>query len=278
MMEIEKILEFIQNETPAHAKEVWTAIGSLSETIENTNAAISKKLMILMQTGDNKSDDYYAMSKELVRINQYISDLSDKYCFTDNDAESQEIEEITDDDVDIGLNSKQIMNSDRINYSEYRVDENIEHSIYSDFLNTRPAGFLFEGKRYDVRTWYNMTIKVCEILYQKDSELFRDVVKSYSIKGRKKAYIAFENDSIATTIINAKRILNTDIIIEQVLNANQHRDIIAKLLEKYKLSKATFKVYLRTNTKELHTDNTGINRKTERESHDNSDEESHTLK
>lgn len=100
-----------------------------------------------------------------------------------------------------------------------------------------------------------MTVKVCEILYERDKKMFHEIVRGYSIKGRKKAYIAFEGDSIAKTILKPKKVLNTDIIVEQVLNANQHRDIIAKLLEKFKISKANFKIYLRTDTKELHQNN-----------------------
>lgn len=259
MMMLENLLDFLHKEVPEHAKELDDAVEALSEVLERTHAVLAKKVITLMEAGDSKSDEYYNRAKELRRIKQVVDQSYEKSLSIER-TEAYD-EPITVEKV-VGVPSIRAKQSKpkstkgtRVNYNNYRVDETKEYSIYVDFLNTRPSGFKLEGTRYDVREWYSMTVKVCEILYERDKKMFHEIVRGYSIKGRKKAYIAFEGDSIAKTILKPKKVLNTDIIVEQVLNANQHRDIIAKLLEKFKISKANFKIYLRTDTKELHQNN-----------------------
>lgn len=83
--------------------------------------------------------------------------------------------------------------------------------------------------------WYNGK-EICEVLYQKNKDLFRDIVKSYAIKGRKNVYIAFANDYAAQTIGN---------------KLNSHR---CKVCEKNYIADTVFKGY----TKNKNLDNLNI--------------------
>ena len=75
-MDIESMLEFISRETPGHAKEIWSAIDLLSNTIENTKCAIDGFIGKLSSNREyDKASEYMKMSQNMAElldmINQY---------------------------------------------------------------------------------------------------------------------------------------------------------------------------------------------------------------
>src|SRR5699024_1860308 len=74
-----------------------------------------------------------------------------------------------------------------LNYSDYTVDENVEHSLYEDFTHKRPFGFrLGEQKVIEASTWQEIMLKTIETLMAIDEEKFIEFEDDPTMNGRKR--------------------------------------------------------------------------------------------
>src|SRR5699024_4657071 len=59
------------------------------------------------------------------------------------------------------------------NYSDYLVDEKVEHSLYEDFTHKRPFGFRLGNQNIiEASTWQDVLLKTIEVLMATDEEKF----------------------------------------------------------------------------------------------------------
>lgn len=262
-MNIEKMLEYVNRELPAHAEEIWSAIDLLSNTIENTRCAIDGALGKLSSEREySKANEYIQMSQELAEVLDIIREYNKKYVLIED--ETRNIP--TEDEEDEALES----NGEKINYENYRVNEEVAYNLYTDFTHKKPAAFSLEGKKYPARKWQYVFMQTCEILNQKNSNIFSTFVHDETMQGRTRAYFSTERDEIT----KPKKIKGTNIFVETNLSANNIRNIIVNMLEKYNISKNQYQIYLSKDLTPLHTsENVGVSKK---ENCDDSDEESHT--
>ncbi|MGN0297605.1 MAG: hypothetical protein ACI4C1_00225, partial [Lachnospiraceae bacterium] len=68
----------------------------------------------------------------------------------------------------------------------------------------------------------------------------------------RKWYLAFRDGESVKTIAAPKMLLDSDIVIEQRLSANQHMDIVQKLLKAYEIPLDSVKIYLESDRRPLH--------------------------
>lgn len=262
-MDIEKMLEYVNRELPAHAEEIWSAIDLLSNTIENTRCAIDGALGRLSSEREySKANEYIQMSQELAEVLDIIREYNKKYVLIEDETRNMP----TEDEEDEALES----NGEKINYENYRVNEEVAYNLYTDFTHKKPAAFLLEGKKYPARKWQYVFMQTCEILNQKNSNIFSTFVHDDTMQGRTRAYFSTEKDEIT----KPKKIKGTNIFVETNLSANNIRNIIVNMLEKYNISKNQYQIYLSKDLTPLHiSDSVSV---TKKEEGDDSDEESHT--
>ena len=97
-----------------------------------------------------------------------------------------------------------------------------------------------------------MWLKLCEILYKKNTNTFKEIATWHQIRGRKKPYIVYESDKAAKSINNPLRFFNTKIILEGTTSTTQKIKIMLKMLDIYKISPSTVKVYLKSDRHPRH--------------------------
>ena len=118
--------------------------------------------------------------------------------------------------------------------------------------NTTPYSFSFFGETYRVSNYLQMWVKLCELLYERNKQIFEKIAVTHSLAGRKKAYIVFKGDVIAKNIIKPIPFLDTDIILETNTSTIQKSSIILKMLSIYKISDSAIKVYLESDRRPKH--------------------------
>ena len=252
-MDIESILKFINGETPSHAKELWSAIDLLSGTLENIKCAIDGTIGKLASDRNfDKAKEYMEMSQQLASVMDELNKYIKEYAL-EEDIKSEVIEE--DDDDDDNQNT-----ANKINYEKYRVDENVAYNIYTDFTYKKPAAFSINGKKYYVRKWQDLFIKTCEILVELNSEKFRAFTNDDTIQGRIRKYFSFDGRDIK----KPKRIKGTNVFVETNLSANNIRNIIVNMLERYNIPKTQYQIYLSKDLSALHVDDNSDMMKTKR--------------
>jgi len=97
-----------------------------------------------------------------------------------------------------------------------------------------------------------MLLKLCEILYNKNSDEFFEIATWRKIRGRKKPYITYENDNMSKNITNPLRFMNTGIILEGTTSTTQKIKIISQMLDIYKISSFSIKIYLKSDRHPRH--------------------------
>lgn len=215
------------------------------QAIEITHKRLNDTVLQLLQEKKyNVATDYLQTAEELLKIEESIKNFV-------NHMDSAEMQkdtssEGTEDTCNITHQKGEI------NYAKYQVDKSISYPISEDFKHTSPYAFTFEGRKYLVDSWYEVTIKVCEFLYAKDKSLFQNIALSQEVRGRKNVYIAYQNNDKSRGLRSKKKLLDTDIVIEQKLSANQHMAVVKHLLGKYKLSENIIQIYLESDRKPLH--------------------------
>lgn len=248
-MNLEKIFEFIHRETPGHAEEMWSAVDLLSNTLENTQSAIDGSISKLAAKRDyDKANEYISISKEMTEIIDLIKEYIQKYAL--NIEETKEIvieDDETDEDIENNGNKTQIYD-EKIDYEKYRVNEEVAYNLYTDFTHKKPAAFSLDGKKYPARQWKLVFTRTCELLFEKNKSIFNSFTKDNEMQGKKRSYFS----TVPGNILKPKKIIGTDIYVETNLSANNIRNIIIDMLDKYRIPKSTYQIYLSKDLTPLH--------------------------
>lgn len=247
-MNIEKILEFVNREVPAHAEELWSAIDLLANTVENARCAVDGTVGKLSSAREyNKASEYIQMSQELAEVLDFIKEYNKKYALIEDEVNNMPTEDEEDEELE--------SDSEKINYENYRVDEEVAYNLYTDFTHKKPAAFSLEGIKYPARKWQYVFMQTCEILVKKDAAIFNTFVNDATMQGRTRAYFSIVRDEIR----KPKKVVGTNVFVETNLSANNVRNIIVNMLEKYNIPKNQYQIYLSKDLTPLHTsDNTAI--------------------
>lgn len=183
-----KLMEFLQKEVPSNAGELNDTINNLFEIIEHTRSALKSKLSNKLSTMANnffEDSNYNEIIKEFQNANKQLENFkSNLNNFVNNDKiinlnidalEDILIEENDTEDIAEDEEEEIEEREGKIDYKKYLVDNTKPYSLSSDFENTTPHSFSFRGETYKVKTYKEMLIKLCEILYEKDKNTFKEI-------------------------------------------------------------------------------------------------------
>ena len=251
-MNFEKILsiiEFIQNETPENQELLDKAIGALEEVLQREQDLVDENAMNLLRERDyDNMQKYVDMSRTIASLQASMKDIFEKIG-VDKSKEKKVIlrksvdKEVVEDDMEFLEDDQK-----RINYEEYRVDETVAHDLMTDFRYTKPAAFSLDEIRYPARMWKQMLVKTCEILNQKNNKTFEEFLEDKFMQGKTRKYFSRNEESLW----NPEKIKGSNIYVETNLSANSTRDMVMKMLDKYRIPYAAFKVYLSKDLNPLH--------------------------
>ena len=101
-----------------------------------------------------------------------------------------------------------------------------------------PLAFLFNGRRFEVRTFKDVLVKLCQVLVGAHGQEFRQVLR---LRGRRNSYFSEEYEGIR----EPREIEGTGIYAETNLSANAIRDRCRVLLELFRYSSDALRVELR---------------------------------
>lgn len=243
-IEMDEIFEFMQNEMPEHTEEVWSVVDLFSDTLVNTKSAIDGKVQQLLSHNEfDKVNQYVIMSKKIVSLVKDINDYIKKYALVADD----ELSETTEDDEEID----NFDDTGKVNYEEYRVDENVAYSLYTNFTHKKPAAFSVDGKKYEARQWKVIFTKTCELLNDKDPDRFAEFINDSELQGKKRLYFSLESEGM----LKPKKINGSNVFVETNLSANNIRTILANMLERYHIPRSSYQIYLSKDLTPLHKGN-----------------------
>ena len=253
IMSIESIVEFIQNETPENEELLITAYKSLNCLLDIEQDCIDRRIPELVSERDyDRVNKYVKMSRIVSEMSLFINEWANKCRLNKDEAiaefANKDIEitnELPEDEIETIFSAEK-----RINYENYRVDENIAYDLMTDFRYMKPAAFSLDGVRYPARLWKLVLLKTCELLWEKSHSIFEDFVNDKFMQGKTRTYFSKDNNIMA----KPELVKGTGIFVETNLSANSIRDVIIKMLDKYRIPHAAYQIYLSKDLNPLHTE------------------------
>lgn len=224
-----KLTEFIISEFPQKSADLAEGLELISDILNEiyllTNDKQSKAFTNRdMQSGKAYIEKMEFLGKAIDAFKEFAAEFEPEEVIPEFEEQNEDTEKRTIPD-----------------YSKYKVDNTIAHTLYEEYGNKRPATFEFDGKKVEANTWIDVFFAMCEMLYKKDKQTFYEVLEDSNMQGRKMRYFSLSIDKIRKPL----KLTKTDIYIESNLGADQIRRLIIKLIKKFGYSTTDFQVYFR---------------------------------
>ena len=131
---------------------------------------------LILERDYDRVNEYVKMSKTVSETSLYVNEWAKKCGLkmdeTIVEGVNKDIEitnELPEDEMETMLSAVK-----RINYENFRVDENIAYGLMTDFRYMKPAAFSLDGVRYPARLWKIVLLKPCELLWEKNHSIFEE--------------------------------------------------------------------------------------------------------
>lgn len=235
---MKKLLDYFKTEFPDSVIEIREGIELLCQCLDNSAQNIHEKAGKAF--ADRDSERLTIMMDCVKRIDEMQVKLESYSALLD-----------LDDAVEIAAAKYENgENYDRKipNYADYAVDSTVPYSLMEDFTHKRPAAFSIRGTRIEVGDWKYIFVQTCELLANIDKDVFNKFLSDKHMQGRKVAY--FSKDP--TGMRKPELVQGTDIYVTTNLSANNIRNIIQKMLNKYNIPLSDYKIYLKADYTALH--------------------------
>lgn len=152
-MELNRLGELLKKYSPAHFRDIGSALSLLSDELEYTKSALSEDLM----RAQNRNN--FTEAREILDAQE---ELSERIAAIYNLLSESGADDLNDDEKDMDSNNDKMSTSsdgERIDYSQYAMDDTVAYDIEDTPVTfKRPAAFSYNGKRYQVTKWKTMLV------------------------------------------------------------------------------------------------------------------------
>lgn len=245
-----ELYQFISNSYRTKADDIFCALEFLIEGVREVKEEINQSIRKKTGEGGDCFDDISMLSqhgKDARSIEEFLKSYMDIFAVTLQNSE------MNYDETESAEDEKEIPN-----YKDYEVDTEVPHLLSESFTYKKVCGFFLCNVRYNVADWKSMLIRICEILYDKNSALFKKTVFSDRFVGNKIRYFSETNENKYY-----RKIKNANIYVWTCHSANAMCSIIRKLLMEFNIPSSSLYIYLRADYTPLHSDSVGVDRSIE---------------
>lgn len=239
-MDFEQLKKFFNNKDTDILEDLSDSLTFVSLSLDKIYDKINDEISVSLRDRDfSKQISLIELLKSINSFQTEINNITEILLDKDENEIQKEIDEsLSDEDTE----KKEI-----IDYSTYQVDTTIPHSLKESFTHKRPCGFSISGNYFPVSDMRSILINTCEYLAKENITIMQSFLKDPIMKGKKCTYFLPHN-------VNQKNIIipGTNIYIWINLSCNAIRNLLIKILNKYKINQNQFYIYLRADYTDLH--------------------------
>lgn len=229
--------EYLEKNHPMAAQDIYYGLELFTNSLDYGIEAFQKEIADKNNSGDfsilPEIFEYAQTVKNLkAMLEEYLTDISML-----NTIEETDMEGISEED------EKTLPN-----YKDYIVDDEIPHMLSETFTYKRICGFMFDGIRYNVRTWQAALIRLSELLIEKNPDIFHSFLNQPTFKGRKNNYFSITDNGNKYY----HKLSNSEIYVWINLNTAMICEIMKKILRGYGIPVNKLYIYLRADYTPLH--------------------------
>ena len=232
-----EFLHSLQEIIPNHAQSLLTGIDLLAQELESAKKAINS---IMADTNDRGDYEEAGRLLELAKALKSYEEIVKNF-LNANHFES----------TGINKGEKQPGRTERVNYDNYRVDDSIPYDLNDNTISLtskRPAAFCYRAHKYQVRTWKDLLVKVCELLYSEDRVKFAALAEDKALQGRKRQFLSRQAGKTRIHIAGSGYYVETNLSAEAI------KGKILYMLNQYGIEGRTITYYIRKDLSSLHNE------------------------
>lgn len=235
----EKLLglyQFVSENYKSNANDIFYSMELLIESVRDSKNSILKSV----QSADDfdKISELTGYGKSIKEIEGILNSYLDAFAA------------MSTNENDDGIDEESLDSEKTIpNYKDYEVDTEIPHLLTESFTHKKICGFFLNNIRYNVADWKTTLVKICELLYDKDSILFKNIIFSDRFTGNKIEYFSVTNKGKYY-----RKLKNANIYVWTCHSANAICSLIRRLLLEYSIPSNSLYIYLRADYTPLHSD------------------------
>lgn len=235
-----KIFELLGKEVPTSVGDIREALDLLATSIDTAIEQVGQKVSRSFSNKDFKKAAELSLNSEELdsiskRIQEVIGDLDTIIDNRNIEEDSKKIDEVDEKTIP--------------NYNDYLVDMEVEHNLYEDLTHKRPCAFKIEDTKVEIKDWKGALVQTINYLAKKDPNIVRSFVDDFKMNGKKVIYFSRVK---LPTMRAPREIKLANIYVETNLSANGIRNLLIKMLNKYRIKLSDYKIYLKADYSELH--------------------------
>lgn len=222
-MRIEKFLKDLSDEFPEEIKGLKSVVIELNKEMEKITKELSKKIS---ETAESLNFEKVEMYLNLSKTSKYFEE------------KISEIIEVIDNNKEISKHSincnyehtrNHLRTSNKVPKSKYDllISDLNTLKLEDNFTGKKPKSFILFDEKYIIKTWKDFLVKVYEILYYKNPDLFRKYVDNLNDSNDKKRIKEDTKGFISPCSIADKYYTETN------LDSNTIKRLIRKIFEYY---------------------------------------------
>ena len=150
---------------------------AIMELLDREQKTIDQQIPQLISARDyDKANLYVEMSKTVSEMYIGVDKVANKYGLDrDNMSDEIMVENFDDSDVLVEDDMDSFLEKDtKINYENYRVDENITYELLTDFCHMKPADIFVRWSKISSKIMENCFATNLRIVMEKKSEHIRE--------------------------------------------------------------------------------------------------------
>lgn len=234
-------------------KELFEKLqGYSSESVSD----IKEALLMLIDIYDEASERLETISSKKLKDKEYDESIEIVNLIRDLDQERELIEaQVVGFDFEENEEVEIISNADsdiepieKIDYSQFSVDNDIVHDLTEGYTFKRPVAFIWEDRKYNETTFKGILVKFSNILIEKHGDDFRNLSDNKLFKGRKRRMISTEPDEL----LDPRLLADNKTYLHTCLSSDAIVAFIKKLINYFDYNETAFKIFLRADYKDLH--------------------------
>ncbi|NLN64936.1 MAG: hypothetical protein GX144_05940 [Clostridiaceae bacterium] len=220
------LLDMILIEFPKESKDLFESISLLKESLNDIMNTIENRLAKSVESRDIASmEKYTGIAKDISIFEDYINHIVARSDIRTSKEVFTEPDEVISN---IGMPGDNTL----------QIDKKAEHTLYEDFTYIRPYGFRFRNRTHICKTWREVLLKTCEVLFMLN----------------KKRFVGFAETRNALFSTNPKDLRVPEnicgaIFVEANLSSNSIKQLIIELLTEFGFVIEDYVVYFRADNR-----------------------------
>lgn len=216
---LKTIYTYMAENHPEIANDIYYGLELVQSTIEDSMKKLKSDMHIAIDSEENYDNlsDMLKLSKALLKeTNEYMQELAV---------------------IEDTFSGDEILSDEPVNVSNEQIC-----AVTEDLTSKRVCSLTFKGKKYNVKNFISAQIKLCDLLFELDSQKFMSMMDQPFVKSHVNPFLSFHKSHD-----KYKKMSSADIFLWTNTPSRDKTEFVCKALKFYEISSEDVQLGIDTN-------------------------------